>query len=132
MSDYTVVKWADIANAGADWGIPEEKFEMRIGRGPLGCKEHGVTFARFGKGFKPTFGHTHKHQEEVYVILSGTAEMNIDGKISEVSAGSAVRVAPGVWRALRAKGDEDMTMIVTGAPVVGEDDGEINLEWWPA
>ena len=131
MSDYTVVKWADVPNGAAGWGLADEDMEMRMARGPLGCKDHGVSFAKFGKNFKPTFGHTQKQQEEVYVILSGTAEMNIDGTISEVSAGSAVRVAAGVWRAFRAKGGEDVTMIITGAPML-EDDGDINMEWWPA
>jgi mannose-6-phosphate isomerase-like protein (cupin superfamily) len=129
MSDYTVVKWSDVPNGGEGWGIPESDFEMRIARGPLGCKEHGVSFAKFGKGWKPEFGHTQKAQEEVYVILSGTAEMNIDGTITEVGAGSAVRIGAGVWRAFRAKGDEDVTMIITGAPAT-DDDGVIEMEWW--
>lgn len=130
MSDYTVVKWSDVENAAAGFGFAEDQLVMRFGRGALGCKEQGVTFAKFGKGFKGTLGHTQKAQEEVYVIVSGTAEMNIDGTVSEVGPGSAVRVGAGVWRAFRAKGDEDVTMIITGAPVV-ENDGEIDMEWWP-
>ena len=130
MSDVTVVKWADVPNGAAGWGLSDAQMEMRIGRGPLGLKEHGVSFAKFGKGFVPTFGHTQKQQEEVYVILSGTALMNIDGTVSEVGPGTAVRIGAGVWRSFRAK-DEDVTMIITGAPAV-DDDGDIDMNWWPA
>lgn len=131
MSDYTIVKWQDVPNNGERLGLPATSFEMRTGRKPLGCSTHGVSFAKFGAGFKPTLGHRQKQQEEVYVILTGTAEANLDGEIVEIPSGSAIRVAPEVWRAFRAKGDEDVTMIITGSPAV-DDDGEINMEYWPA
>jgi mannose-6-phosphate isomerase-like protein (cupin superfamily) len=131
MSGFTIVNWSDVDNGAAGWGIPEKDMEMRIGRTALGCTTHGVSFAKFGAGFTPTFGHTQKEQEEVYVVISGTALFNIDGTIHEVAAGSAVRIGPGVWRAIRAKGDEDVKMIITGAPLV-DDDGVIDMEWWPA
>lgn len=130
MSDVTIVKWADVPNGSNGWGLTDAQMEMRIGRGPLGLKDHGVSYAKFGKGFVPTFGHTQKQQEEVYVILSGTALMNIDGTVTEVGPGTAVRIGAGVWRAFRAK-DEDVTMIITGAPAVNND-GDIDMEWWPA
>ena len=129
MSDVTIIKWADVPNQVTRWGLTDEQMEMRIGRGPLGCTQHGISFAKFGPGFKPTFGHTQKEQEEVYCILSGTALVNIDGQVQEVDAGSAIRIGAGVWRAFRAKGDQPVTMLITGAPAV-EDDGVIDMEWW--
>ena len=39
MSDVTIVKWADVPNGSAGWGLSDAQMEMRIGRGPLGLKD---------------------------------------------------------------------------------------------
>lgn len=131
MADWTLKNWKDIHNGAADWGIPEEDMELRVGRGPLGLTQHGVTYAKFGKNFVPTFGHRQKQQEETYCLISGSCTAKLGDELVELKAGDVLAVPAHVWRAFRATGGEDAVMIMTGAPAV-EDDGDIDMEWWPA
>lgn len=60
-------------------------------------------------GFMP-FVHSHKVNEEVYVILSGNGTFHIDGDEFPIREGSVVRVAPEGKRAIRA-GDQTLIHI---------------------
>ena len=75
------------------------------------------------------FLHTHKQNEEVYVILKGTGQFQVDDKIFDVKEGDVIRVAPKGKRGLRA-GEEALTYICIQAKEGSlehctGDDGEI-------
>ena len=55
--------------------------------------------------------HSHKEHEELYIIVSGNGEFQVDGEVFPVSEGSFIRVAPEGVRALRNTGDTEMVMI---------------------
>lgn len=57
------------------------------------------------------FLHSHKEHEELYIIVSGSGEFQVDGEIFPVSEGSFIRVAPEGIRALRNTSDTEMVMI---------------------
>ena len=57
------------------------------------------------------FLHSHKTHEEVYVIISGKGEYEVDGEKMPVSEGSVIRVAPAGVRALRNTSDNEMVMM---------------------
>ena len=57
------------------------------------------------------FLHSHKTHEELYVIISGKGEYEVDGEKNPVSEGSIIRVSPAGVRALRNTGDEEMVMM---------------------
>ena len=57
------------------------------------------------------FLHTHKTHEELYFILKGEGEYQVDGEIFSVSEGSIIRVAPDGKRALKNTGKDDMLML---------------------
>ena len=59
-----------------------------------------------GNTVKPA--HSHKNNEELIYIVSGAGEVNIDGEVYEVSAGSAVLFSKGSVHMLRNSGSEDM------------------------
>lgn len=54
------------------------------------------------------FLHTHK---ELYFILKGKGEYQVDGEIFSVSEGSIIRVAPDGKRALKNTGKDEMLML---------------------
>ena len=56
------------------------------------------------------FLHTHKTHEELYFILKGEGEYQVDGEIFSVSEGSIIRVAPDGKRALKNTGKDEMLM----------------------
>ncbi len=51
------------------------------------------------------FYHSHKENEEIYFIVSGKGEMEIDGEKIELEAGDWLRVAPKAKRRLTATTD---------------------------
>ncbi len=58
-----------------------------------------------------SFLHTHKTHEELYFILKGEGEYQVDGEIFSVSEGSIIRVAPDGKRALKNTGKDEMLML---------------------
>jgi quercetin dioxygenase-like cupin family protein len=74
--------------------------------------------------------HRHTAQEEVYVVLSGTLTLGIEGEERELSQGELARVAPDVRRQLVNKGDEDVLLLALGGAHehVGRD-GEAFESW---
>jgi quercetin dioxygenase-like cupin family protein len=74
--------------------------------------------------------HRHTAQEEVYIVLSGTLTLGIEGEERELPQGQLARVAPDVRRQLSNRGDEDVLLIALGGANqhVGRD-GEAFSDW---
>ena len=70
-----------------------------------------LSFQSLAPGQDSGFLHTHKSHEELYFILKGTGEYQVDGEIFNVSEGSIVRVAPAGKRALKNTGADEMIML---------------------
>jgi mannose-6-phosphate isomerase-like protein (cupin superfamily) len=47
--------------------------------------------------------HCHRQSEEIYVVLEGEGDLEIDGERRRVAAGDAALIAPGAWHQIRAK-----------------------------
>lgn len=131
MSEYAVVKVSDIPDQGPNLGLRPDQLEIRFLRNDLGCEHCGVTYARYGAGWKPTRGHRHKRQEEVYVLVSGRAQCKVDDDVVDMEPWTAIRIPPDTTRALRAVGDVDAVFVLIGAPNTGPGDGENLQEFWP-
>lgn len=63
--------------------------------------------------------HRQGEQEELYVVLSGRFEMEIEGERIDLAEGDTVVVDPDAWRQLTAS--EDSRLLVVGAPNVSDD-----------
>ena len=88
-------------------------------RPALELERSGLGYQRVPPGYRFPYGHTHKTQEEVYVVLRGGGRMKLDDEIVELREWDAVRVAPGTWRGYEA-GPEGLEIIVIGAPNLGD------------
>ena len=64
----------------------------------------------------PEHDHAEDGQEEVYVVLRGSGELEIEGERVALDAETLVRVAPGVNRKLWPGGDGIRILIVGGRP----------------
>ena len=74
----------------------------------VGATGSELSFQTLVPGQDSGFLHTH---EELYIILKGEGEYQVDGEIFPVSEGTIVRVAPDGKRALKNTGSENMTML---------------------
>ncbi len=70
-----------------------------------GCE---VSCNHLPAGAAVPFIHTHKHNEELYLVISGEGEFYLDGEIVPLKTGSCVRVDPACERCLKA-GNAGMT-----------------------
>lgn len=106
--------------------------EFRLATKALDLEESGLGLQRIPPGYRFPYGHVHKRQEEVYVVLRGSGRMNLDGEIVDLKEWDAVRVPPGTWRGYEA-GPKGLEILVIGAPNLGEDpreDVEGRRDWW--
>jgi mannose-6-phosphate isomerase-like protein (cupin superfamily) len=130
MTEYNVVPVADVPDRAADVGMDPDHFELRLMREQLGLENFAVTFERFGAGWKPTRGHRHTVQEEVYFLVSGRAQAKLDGEVIDLEPWTAVRVPPHTARAFRANGDDDAVFVAIAAPQAGFEDVEFIQDFW--
>jgi uncharacterized cupin superfamily protein len=77
----------------------------------LGLTGAEMSFQTLVPGQDSGFLHTHKTHEEIYVIISGEGQYQVDGEIFPVSEGSIVRVSPDGKRALKNSGTSNLTML---------------------
>lgn len=106
--------------------------EFRMATKALELEESGLTHQFVPPNVRFPYGHTHKTQEEVYVVVAGGGRMKIDDEIVELREWDAVRVPPGAWRGYEA-GPEGLELLIIGAPNLGEDprgDVEGTRDWW--
>jgi mannose-6-phosphate isomerase-like protein (cupin superfamily) len=111
-------------------GAPDLQF--RAATKPLELEKSGLSYQHVPPGYRFPYGHTHKTQEEVYVVVSGGGRMKVDDEIVELTTWDAVRVAPGAWRGYEA-GPEGLELLVIGAPNLGDaprDDVDGQRDWW--
>ena len=95
------------------------------------------SFQSFAPGTETGFLHTHKNHEELYFVLSGKGEYQVDGVNIPLQEGSVVRVAPAGKRTIHNNGSEPLVVLCVqyrGATFSAEDatDGVIlqdQVEW---
>jgi mannose-6-phosphate isomerase-like protein (cupin superfamily) len=125
-ADYTKVNFeTDVENLAPKFGM--EGFDARFAREPLGLSNSGVSRLRIDGGVRAPFGHRHAEQEEVYVVLAGSARLKLDDEIVDLEQWDAVRIAPDVMRALEA-GPDGVDLLLMGAP--NPRDVEMVPGWW--
>ena len=121
----------DLEDLGSNFdGSPD--LEFRHASKALGLERCGLSYQRLPPDYRFPIGHTHKAQEEVYVVVRGSGRMKLDDEIIELRGWDAVRVAPGTWRGYEA-GPDGLEILVIGAPNLGEDpreDVEGERDWW--
>jgi len=121
----------DLEDVGARFdGAPD--LEFHLATDALELERSGLSHQRVPPGYRFPYGHTHRTQEEVYVVVRGSGRMKLDDEIVEIGEWDAVRVPPGTWRGYEA-GPEGLEILVIGAPSLGEarrDDVEGQRDWW--
>jgi uncharacterized cupin superfamily protein len=116
----------DIEDAAAGRG---GDVEARFARSHLGSEHLGVSYFRYGPGFRSTLGHSHREQEEAYVVVSGSGRMKLDDEIIDLHKWDVVRVAPEVVRAIEG-GPEGVEIIAIGSDRPEGGDGVQLPDWW--
>jgi mannose-6-phosphate isomerase-like protein (cupin superfamily) len=125
MSAYAITNFNDIETAN-----PGPDREAKFARSKIGSEHLGVSYFRYGPNFHSTLGHSHREQEEVYVVVSGSGRVKLDDEIIDLKQWDVVRVSPPVVRAFEG-GPQGMELIIAGADRPEGGDGVRADDFWP-
>ena len=102
--------WNEIQDYELPMGPNVLKGKVFVGP-EIGLTGSELSFQTLVPGQDSGFLHTHKTHEELYIILKGEGQYQVDGEIFPVSEGTIIRVAPDGKRALKNTGCENLTML---------------------
>ena len=101
----------------ADGSTIRELFGLPTG----GVVNQSLAEATLAPG-QATQRHYHRRSEEIYFVLDGIGEMELDGERRRVVAGDAIAIPPGAWHELRAEGDSPLRILCCCAPPYRHED----------
>jgi mannose-6-phosphate isomerase-like protein (cupin superfamily) len=125
MSGYAVKNLMEIDDLAKD--NPDR--EIRFSRKYLDSEQLGITHQRFAPDFVSTDGHSHKEQEEAYVVLSGSGRIKLDDEVVELKQWDVVRVSPEVVRGFDS-GSEGLELLAVGGSKPEGGDGVLVEGRW--
>jgi uncharacterized cupin superfamily protein len=126
MPNYTVKNLKQVENMAEKFGM-SDGLEARFARGALELENFGLSYQRLEPNFRIPFGHKHGEQEEVYVVLSGSARLKLDDEIVELEQWDAIRLPGDVTRNFEG-GPDGAEVLAIGAPIAK--DTEMLQGWW--
>ena len=89
---------------------------------PTGGTEHqSLAEARLPPGGS-TQRHYHRRSEEIYFLLEGRAEMELEGERRELGPGEAVAIPPGAWHEITTLGNAEVRFLCCCAPPYTHED----------
>ena len=130
MAGYTKVNLKDdVEDQAPNFGL-EGKIEMRMARVPLELEQRASATSASRRTSALPFGHQHKKQEEVYIVLSGSLRVKLEDEIVELRA---VRRAAGRTRtrcAASRAGPRAPSCSPSARRNTGPGDAETENDWW--
>ncbi|MFD1587385.1 cupin domain-containing protein [Halorientalis brevis] len=106
------------STATVDSVIDDEYGGMWFLKDALGTDELGLTIMALEPGAK---GKEHDHsadgQEEVYCVVDGIVDVDLDDETVTLGEGEAIRIDPDETRQLYNRGDQRARLVLAGAPV---------------
>ena len=126
MSAYTIKNLMEVEDSA---GPSSPELEARFARGHLDSEHLGVSYFRYAPGFRSPSGHSHREQEEAYVVIGGSGRVRLDEEILELRRWDVVRVAADVVRGFEG-GAEGLEIIAIGADRPEGGDGVPAQNWW--
>ena len=127
MAEYAIVNLLDVEDVIGD-RLPG--LEGRFTRKHLDSTELGISRFTYAPNVRNPGGHSHREQEEAYVVVSGSGRIRLDDEIHDVRQWDVVRVAPQVVRAFEA-GPDGLDVIAVGGSKPEGGDGVPTDSPWP-
>jgi quercetin dioxygenase-like cupin family protein len=126
MPNYTIKNFKELPDSAAE--APGD-LEARFGRSHIDSEHLGVSYFRYGPGFRSPIAHRHREQEEAYVVVSGSGRVKLDDDVHELKLWDVIRVSPTVARAFEG-GPDGIEIVAIGADRPEGGDGERIPDFW--
>ena len=127
MGDYTRINLKEVEDQAPKFGMSE--LEFRTARDALELSNSAVSYLRIAPSYRLPFGHNHDAQEELYVLVDGSARLKLDDEVLDLKPFDAVRIGKDTLRNLEA-GPDGAEVILFGAPNTGPGDAKMIPDWW--
>ena len=111
MTDYAIVNLKEIEDSA---GEQAPGMEARFARKHIDSEHLGVTYIRYEAGVRSPMAHSHREQEEAYVVIGGSGRVRLGDEIREIRQWDVVRVSPVTVRAFEA-GADGLEIIAVGS-----------------
>jgi mannose-6-phosphate isomerase-like protein (cupin superfamily) len=129
MAKYAITNLkSDVQDMAPQFELSPD-LEARFARGDLEADNFAVSYLRVAPNFRMPFGHNHREQEELYVVLSGGGRLKLDEEVVEVGQYDAIRIPRETMRAFEG-GPEGAELLLFGAPRGKSNDAEMEPGWW--
>jgi len=127
MSRYAMVNLLEVEDSvgGRAPGV-----EGRFARKHLDSRDLGISLFRYEPNVRSAMAHSHREQEEAYLVVAGSGRVLLDDEPLELRQWDVVRVAPEVVRAFEA-GPEGLEVVAVGGPKPEAGDGVMGSATWP-
>jgi mannose-6-phosphate isomerase-like protein (cupin superfamily) len=127
MAGYTKVNLKEVEDQAPKFGLSPD-LEARFARVALDAEQTGVTYQRLAPNLRLPWGHKHKTQEEVFIVVNGSMRAKLGDEIVELGPWDAVRIHKDTMRGFEA-GPDGVELIAIGVPG-GPGDAETTQGWW--
>ena len=132
MAGFTIKNLKnDVEDSAPNFGMAPD-MEAHFASGDLELSTSGAAYEWRAPNARTPFGHSHKEQEEIYVVVKGSGRIKLDDEITEIGELDAIRISPGVMRNVEA-GPEGIGIVCFGAPKIEGDkqeEAEMVPGWW--
>ena len=126
MSRFTIKNLMEVEDST---GGEVPGFEARFGRKHIDSEHLGVSYFRYAPGVRSPVAHSHREQEEAYVVVGGSGRIRLDDEIHPLRLWDVVRVSHEVVRAFEG-GEDGLELIAIGADRPEGGDGVRVPEAW--
>jgi mannose-6-phosphate isomerase-like protein (cupin superfamily) len=127
MSGFATINLLEIEDSVGDRA---PGIEGRFGRKHLDSRDLGISHFRYDANLRSPMAHSHREQEEAYVVVAGSGRVLLDDQCVDLRQWDVVRVAPEVVRAFEA-GPDGLEVIAVGGPKPADGDGVRATANWP-
>ncbi|MDQ3676238.1 MAG: cupin domain-containing protein [Actinomycetota bacterium] len=124
MSAYTITAATDVPDVLGDY--PGEMHMLTMG---MDSEQVAFTYRRMPP--QGGYGHSHKTQEEVYFVISGTLQFKLGDEIVDVGPYTAVRIAPATVRSVWNEGPGDVELVMCSPRGDTREDVVKHEGFWP-
>jgi quercetin dioxygenase-like cupin family protein len=124
---YTKANLRGVEDSAPKFDMPAE-MHARFARSAIEGETLGLSLFTLAPGFRIPFGHRHEDQEEVYVVIRGSARIKVGDDVIDLAELDAVRVPGDTIRNLEA--GPDGAEILAFGEQAGEDESEMVPGWW--
>jgi quercetin dioxygenase-like cupin family protein len=126
MSQFAIKNLKEVENSVGD-RMPG--VEGRFARKYLDSEHLGVSYFRYPPGRRSPTAHSHREQEEAYVVVGGSGRIRIDDEVHAIGQWDVIRVSPEAIRAFEA-GDDGLELIAVGSDRPEGGDGVLAPSAW--